>query len=125
LTCTCSCESICTMNKRQESVAEVERWLNEQLGGLWPLALGSLTFRKSPCVREHCRACESGEQHSSYVFLARESGGKRRSLYVPAELAPKIERALENGRLVQELMYEAGARYVKALRGERKARSGR
>lgn len=113
------------MGKRRESVAEVERWLKEQLDGLWPLALGSLTFRKSPCVRQHCPACESGEQHSSYVFLARESGRKRRSLYVPAELAPKIEQALENGRSLQKLLYEAGARYVKALRAERKERSGR
>jgi hypothetical protein len=43
--------------------------------------------------------------------------GKRRlSIYVPENLVPKVEAALENGRRLQQLMNEAGLRYVRALK---------
>jgi hypothetical protein len=38
---------------------------------------------------------------------------------VPDELAPEVQKAIENGRQVQELMKEAGLRYVKARKQER------
>jgi hypothetical protein len=43
-------------------------------------------------------------------------------VYVPDELVPELERALENGRQLQALLYEAGVRYAKALKLERKRR---
>jgi len=49
--------------------------------------------------------------------------GKRRfSIYVPDELAPDLERAIRNGRHLQELMMEAGRRYALALKNERRSR---
>jgi hypothetical protein len=54
------------------------------------------------------------------VLYARR-GGRRVSIYVPVDLAPKIERALENGRRLQELINEAGARYVDAVKRQRAA----
>ena len=61
---------------------EVKQWFQDTIRGLWPIAVGSLSLRKSPCVREHCRACESGEGHSRYALYGRK--GKRRfSIYVP------------------------------------------
>jgi len=44
------------------------------------------------------------------------------SVYVPEELAPDIQKAVENGRQVQDLMKEAGLRYVYARKRERLAR---
>jgi hypothetical protein len=41
------------------------------------------------------------------------------SVYVPEELVPQVQRCLDNGRAVQELLHEAAARYVKALKRER------
>jgi hypothetical protein len=38
---------------------------------------------------------------------------------VPDELAPEVQKAIENGRQLQELMKEAGLRYVKARKQER------
>ena len=38
---------------------------------------------------------------------------------VPDELEPQIRRALENGRALQDLLYEAGRRYTNAVKHQR------
>jgi len=60
--------------------------------------------------------------HSSYA-LSGYRGDQRFSIYVPEELAPDIEKAVENGRQLQELLKEAGLRYVRARKGEMRRRS--
>ncbi len=104
--------------KQSESPSDVVRWLQDQAAGHWPAVLGSLSLRRSPCVRENCRACLSGEQHPSYVLYGRLKG-RRFAVYVPEDLVPQIRRCLENGRAMQDLMYQAGARYIKALKRAR------
>jgi hypothetical protein len=60
----------------------------------------------------------SGEQHASYVLYGRVK--KRRfAIYVPQELVPEVSRCLDNGRALQELLYEAAPRYINALKRER------
>lgn len=112
------------MTSETESVGELEAWFRDELVGLWPVALGSLSLRRSPCVRgtEHCHACLTGEQHPSYVLYGRIEG-KRFSVYIPDELAPKIRRAIRNGRKLQSLLHETGRRYALALKRERDQRS--
>jgi hypothetical protein len=106
---------------RQETATDVKHWFQATIRDLWPVAMGSLSLRKSPCIRERCRLCKSGEGHSSYALYGRK--GKRRfSVYVPNELAPELERAIRNGRQLQELMMEAGRRYALALKNERRSR---
>ena len=80
--------------------------------------LGSLSLRRSPCIRESCAACRSGEQHPSYVLSGRLQG-RRISVYVPEELVPEVRRCLDNGRAIQELLHEAAPRYIKALKRAR------
>jgi hypothetical protein len=106
------------MKPKSESPADVQRWLQRQADTLWPAALGSLSLRRSPCVREHCRACLSGKQHLSYVLYGRLSG-RRFSLYVPQALVPEVRRCLNNGRALQELLHQAAPRYVQALKQQR------
>jgi hypothetical protein len=101
-----------------ESPADVLRWFQKQVANLGPAVLGSLNFRRCPCVREHCRACETGEQHPSYVLYGRVKG-RRFTLYVPDELVPEVRRCLENGRALQELLQEAAPRYINALKQKR------
>lgn len=101
-----------------ESSSDVWRWLQSQADSLWPAVLGSLSLRRSPCVRENCPACLSGEQHPSYVLYGRLKG-RRFAVYVPEELVPKVRRCLDNGRALQELLYQAAPRYIKALKRER------
>src|SRR5271165_4346184 len=107
-----------SMRPKSESPADVQRWFRLQADTLWPAALGSLSLRRSPCVRENCRACLSGERHPSYVLYGRLQG-RRFSVYVPEELVPEVRRGLENGRALQDLLYQAAPRYVKALKRER------
>ena len=107
------------MAQPSESPLTVERWFRLQLRDLWPVALGSLSLRRSPCVRKHCQACETGEQHPSYVLYGRRKG-RRFALYIPDALVPEVRRAITHGHAVEELLMEAGWRYLRALKHERR-----
>jgi hypothetical protein len=106
---------------KDEMPEEIKRWFLNAVQRLWPIAMGSVSLRKSPCIRENCSACASGIGHSSYA-LSGYRGNRRFSVYVPEELAPDIQKAVENGHQVQDLMKEAGLRYVYARKRERLAR---
>ncbi|MBI4520328.1 MAG: hypothetical protein HY701_05800 [Gemmatimonadetes bacterium] len=110
------------MGTKRESPRDVEQWLRSAATQLWPAALGSLSLRRSRCIREHCQACQSGEQHQSYVLYGKNRG-RRFSIYIPEELVPQVRRMVENGRALQELLQQAGPRYVKALKQERTDRA--
>lgn len=110
------------LKNKNESPTDVERWWRDESAGLWPAALGSLSFRRAPCVRENCQACLKGEQHPSHVLYCRIKG-RRLAIYVPEELVPSVERCLANGRALQELLYEAARRYAHALKHERTQRA--
>ena len=56
---------------------------------------------------------------SHHVLYGRRDG-KRFSIYVPDELVPGARAAIANGRRVQELVTEAGVRYVQALKAKRR-----
>jgi hypothetical protein len=102
-----------------ETPADVRRWFVAEVAKLWPVAGGSLSLRKSPCIRAHCSACESGEGHVSYVLYTRD-GGRRHSHYVPDALAGECEQAVANGRRLQALLVEAGRRYLRARKATRR-----
>ena len=70
---------------------------------------------------ENCSACASGVGHSSYA-LSGYRGKRRFSIYVPDELAPDIEKAVEAARELQDLVREAGLRYVRARKNEKGSR---
>ena len=101
-----------------ESPADVVRWIQSEAAGLWPTILGSLSFRRSRCGHENCRACLSGAQHPSHVLYGRHNG-RRFAVYVPEDLVGEVRRAVDNGRALQDLLVQAGPRYVKALKRER------
>src|SRR5713101_5095205 len=101
-----------------ESVSDVARWLQSASANLWPAFLGSLSLRRSRCIRENCPACESGEQHQSYVLYGR-ANGRRVAVYVPEERVQEVQRSLDNGRALEELLQEAAPRNVKDLKRER------
>src|SRR5260370_8329642 len=86
-----------------ESVSDVMRWLQSEAAVLWPAFLGSLSLRRSRCVRPNCAACRSGEQHQSYVLYDRAEG-RRIAVYVPEEPVPPVQRGLDNGRPLPDLL---------------------
>jgi hypothetical protein len=107
---------------RIETTEQVKLWFQGAVRDLWPVAVGSLSLRKSPCIRKGCQDCKSGRGHSSYALYGRK-GDRRFSIYVPDELAEDLERAIRNGRDLQKLMTEAGRRYTLALKNERVLRN--
>jgi hypothetical protein len=109
------------MPPKAETLTDVEQWFQKQAVGLWPAALGSLSLRRSPCVREHCKACRSGEQHPSHVLYVRIKG-RRFAIYIPEQLVPEVRLSLENGRVLQELLHQTALRYSKALKHQRTAK---
>jgi hypothetical protein len=120
-----ACVLVCTYTMtRKETSGQVRLWFQAAVRDRWPVAIGSLSLRKSPCIRKGCRLCESGQGHSSHALYGR-SGDRRFSIYVPDELAQDVERAIRNGRDLQKLMTEAGRRYTLALKNERRSRSGK
>ena len=114
----CALWHIYIVMRKIESPPDVERWFRAQAADLWPAALGSLSLRKSPCMRDQCAACARGDQHTSHVLYGRIKG-RRLAIYIPDDLAPEIRRALKNGRALQDLMYEAGRRYTNAVKHQR------
>lgn len=111
-----------TYMRPREAPVEVHRWFQAAVRRLWPIAEGSLSLRKTRCIRKNCSACASGKGHVSYVLCGRR-GSRRFSIYVPDDLAPEVQQAIQNGRHLQELMNEAGVRLVHALKNQRKDRN--
>jgi hypothetical protein len=60
----------------------------------------------------------SGEQHPSHVLYGGHNG-RRFAVYVPEDLVGEVRRAVDNGRALQDLLVQAGPRYVKALKRAR------
>jgi hypothetical protein len=110
------------MQTPKQSAQEVQKWFQDQAMNLWPAALGSLTLRRSPCVRERCDACLKGERHPSH-FLYVRTQGRRIAIYIPDELLGEVQRSLDNGRQLQELLCQTAIRYANALKHERTTRS--
>lgn len=65
-----------------ESVADVLDWLQSESAKLFPAILGSLSLRRSPCTRQNCPACLSGEQHPAHVLYGRLKGIVSRSMFL-------------------------------------------
>ena len=108
-----------TMGKNENS-EDVRLWFLNAIRDLWPVAMGSVSLRKSPCIRENCSACASGEGHSSYA-LSGYQGNSRFSVYLPNDLAPEMQAAVDRGRRLQALLKEAGMRYLRARKRERRS----
>jgi hypothetical protein len=104
-----------------DSPADVISWMESEAASLWPALLGSLSYRRTRCGQPNCAACLSGEQHRSYVLYGRHKG-RRFAIYVPEELVEEVRRAVDNGRALQDLLMQAGPRYVKALKRVRKSK---
>jgi hypothetical protein len=104
-----------------DTPADVICWLESEAASLWPALLGSLSYRRTRCMQPNCAVCQSGEQHRSYVLYGRHKG-RRFAVYVPDELIDEVRRAVDNGRALQDLLMQAGPRYVEALKLARKSK---
>jgi len=91
-----------------------------QLQKLWPPIKGSLAEVRKPCIRPNCPACARGDKHPAFI-LSFTDKGRRRCMYVPAELVPQLQQALRNGQALQELLYQLGPELLRQYRQQRDA----
>lgn len=115
------CYPLAVKQKNTPSAVEQRFW--EQLRPLWPALKGSLARVYKPCIRSDCPACARGEKHPNYL-LAFTQKGKRRCLYVPQAMVPVLQRALENGRRIEQLLYEMGPILLQDYRAKNPAQTG-
>ena len=101
----------------------LQRAFLDKLRLLWPALKGSLALVHKPCIRPNCRACARGDKHPNYL-LAFTHKGRRRCLYVPQAMVPVLQRALDNGRRIEQLLYDMGPVLLKAYRTQNPALTG-
>src|SRR6266700_4047571 len=91
-----------------------------RLEKLWPAIKGSLAEIRKPCIRPNCAACARGGKHSAFI-LSFTDKGRRRCMYVPADLVPQLQQALRNGKALEEFLYQMGPELLRQHRRERDA----
>src|SRR5437588_1753916 len=96
-------------------LSAVQKPFLQKLLPLWPALKGSLAQVYKPCIRPNCRVCARGEGHPNYLLAFTEKG-RRRCLYVPKAMVPVLKRALQNGRQVEQLLYQVGPNLLREYR---------
>src|SRR5258707_6295002 len=91
------------IRSKADAAEDVIRWMESEAAELWPAILGSLSFRRSPCIHATCPGCLAGEQDQSHVLYGRHNG-RRFAVYVPEDLVGEVRRAVDNGRALQDLL---------------------
>ncbi len=109
--------------KRKKSIPSAQRRLWNRVQDYWPALKGSLALVHKPCIRQNCRRCASGKKHPNYL-LAFTQEGRRRCLYVPSAMVPTIKRALNNGRRIEQLLYQMGPALLAEYRAQNPAQTG-
>ena len=99
-----------------------QKAFQSDVANLWPLARGSLTLIRKPCVRPACPACAKGGKHSAYILMARDKGS-RRCLYVPRELMPLLRQALRNGKVLERRLSRMAMQLILAYCAQRRQRA--
>ena len=109
--------------KQENTNVPLEQFFQEQVRTWWPALKGSLAQVHKPCIRPHCQVCARGEKHPNYLLTFTEKG-RRRCLYVPKAMVPVLQRALENGRRLERLLYEMGPALLREYRAKNPAQTG-
>jgi hypothetical protein len=109
--------------KQKLDKSSAPKLLRDKLLALWPAIKGSLAEVRKPCIRPHCPLCARGDKHPNYL-LAFTHKGRRRCLYVPKAMVPALKRALENGRQIEQLLYQMGPALLKEFRAQNPPQTG-
>jgi len=115
--------AILPLVKHKNILSPVQQRFLKQLLPLWPALKGSLAEVRKPCIRPNCRACARGDKHPNFL-LAFTHQGRRRCLYVPRAMVPALKRALDNGRRIEQLLYEMGPILLREYRAQNPAQTG-
>jgi hypothetical protein len=108
------------MPARSRFDAQLQAQFLDHLAALWPALKGSLSQVAKPCIRPNCPACAQGDKHPVFLWTFTEAG-RRRCLYVPAELVPLVRQGLANGRRLEARLAALGPAWLRAWRQQRPA----
>lgn len=100
--------------------ANLQKLFQSELLALWPVLKGSLAEVRKPCIRPNCAACARGDKHPAFIWSFTEKG-RRRCMYVPAEMVSLLRQGLENGRKLEALLTQLGPMLLRQHRQERTA----
>jgi hypothetical protein len=107
-----------------ETPLELHPWLQAAVRRVWLIAEGSLSLKKTRCIRKNCSALLFRRGTQLALSCADADAPGDFSIYVPDDLAPAVQQAIQNGRHLPELTNEAaGVRFVHALKNQRRDRS--
>ena len=109
--------------KQKTIDSPIQRRFRDKLLTCWPALKGSLAQVYKPCIRPNCPACARGDKHPNHLLTFTEKG-RRRCLYVPKSVVPLLKRALENGRRIEQLLYEMGPALLREYRARNPAQTG-
>jgi hypothetical protein len=110
------------MTRLKPSDSSLRQHFLRQFEKLWPAIKGSLAEIRKPCIRPNCPACARGDKHPAFI-LSFTDQGRRRCMYVPAELVPLLQQGLDNGRKLEALLSELGPTLLRLYRQERAAKT--
>lgn len=106
------------MPNPKSSEAALRQNFIRQLQKLWPPIKGSLAEVRKPCIRPNCPACARGDKHPAFI-LSFSDQGRRRCMYVPTAMVPQLQRALRNGRALEQFLYQLGPELLRHYRQQR------
>jgi len=92
-----------------------------ELQRLWPLAKGSLTEVRKPCIRPGCKACASGQKHAAWIYVYRAQG-RAQCRYVPRAFVGPLRQAIGHWRELERLAARWGEQLILGYRQQRIAR---
>ena len=98
--------------------SDLRRGFLRQVESFWPAIKGSLAKVHKPCIRPNCAACARGDKHPAFI-LSFTDQGRRRCMYVPAEMVPRLRQALQNGKALETLLYGLGPELLRQYRRQR------
>jgi hypothetical protein len=91
------------------------RRIARQIPDLEAVIAGSLQNQRRRCGKEGCR-CARGELHGPYLYLSLRAGRRAQMVYVPAELADQVRRAVTTSAEVQAALAEISALNLELLK---------
>ena len=103
--------------KKKKNPKEFELF-KQEMENLWPLAKGSMSEVRKPCIRPGCPACAQGEKHRAFIF-AYTDGKHKRCMHVPLELVPVMRQAIDNCRRLEQLLHRQGPELIRNFRAKR------
>ncbi len=107
------------MKPQPDPRALLQKEFLAQLPSLWPPLKGSLAFVKKPCIRKKCPACARGGQTPGLDLSPSPKTAAAVACRVPKDLVALLRQGLQNGRLLEQLLFALGPALLRAHRPAR------